>query len=114
MPTPMDAARERLTTLIESYYRSAGWTVARADDGTVRARGLGGVTWIGLPVVASDLADSAFPDRLRALGDERMPTGERCPLEVLPDEDCAAELRALLDELRLSERGHVEVYALAA
>lgn len=72
------------------------------------------MTWIGLPVVASDLTDASFRDRLRALGDERMPTGELCPLEILPDGDCAADLSALLDELRLSDRGHVELYTLAA
>lgn len=110
----MDATRERLTTLMEDYYRGCGWPVSRAQDGTVRARGIGGVTWIGLPVVAGDLADPAFPDLLRALGNERMQSGELCPLELLPDEACAAGLRTLLDELRLGERGHVEVYALAA
>jgi hypothetical protein len=41
-----------------------------------------------------------------------MPTGERCPLEILPEEECAEALTALLDELHLSEHGHVEVYSI--
>lgn len=110
----MSVDREQLMSLFEDYYRSCGWSTTRADDGTVRARGLGGVTWIGLPVVAGDLADPGFAEALRALSEERMPTGELCPLELLPAAACAGELRGLLAELRLSERGHVEVYALAA
>jgi hypothetical protein len=106
--------REELAVVLERYYRDCGWPVIRAEDGTVRARGIGGVTWIGLPVVADELLDPAFQERLQALSDERMPSGERCPLELLPSADCAAALRALLDHLRLSERGHVEVYELAA
>jgi len=43
-----------------------------------------------------------------------MPAGELCPLELLPAEECADGLRALLAELRLERRGHVEVYSLAA
>ncbi len=42
-----------------------------------------------------------------------MQSGELCPLELLPDDACADGLRALLGDLRLGERGHVEVYALA-
>jgi len=110
----MHDVRLQLTDLLETYYRGCGWTVERHDDGTVRAKGLGGVTWIGLPVVADDLANPGFADTLRVLGDERMPTGELCPFELLPDAKCADGLRALLVELRLAERGHVEVYAVAA
>ena len=110
----MSDDREQLASLLEEYYRGCGWSVSRASDGTIRARGLGGVTWIGLPVVTGDLADPDFGDVLRALSEERMSTGERCPLELLPDAGCAAELRGLLDGLRLSDRGHVEVYSLAA
>jgi hypothetical protein len=105
--------RQRLSDLLEAYYKGAGWSVEHGSDGTVRAKGLGGVTWIGLPVVAGDLEDAGFADTLRALGDERMPTGELCPLELLPDEGCADDLRALLAELRLADRGHVEVYSIA-
>jgi hypothetical protein len=103
-----------LQALLERHYRSCGWKVTLADDGTVRAEGLGGVTWIGLPVLEEDLADSALESRLLTLSGERMPQGQLCPLEVLPDETCADDVRALLDRLRLRDRGHVEVYSLAA
>lgn len=106
--------RSNLTALLASHYRGCGWTVTQAGDGTVRARGLGGVTWIGRPVLREDLDDPAFPDELRALSNERMPSGELCPLELLPGADCAAALQEMLDELRLSGRGHVEVYSIAA
>ena len=106
--------REELTGLLERYYRGCGWPVERVADGTVRARGIGGITWIGVPVVASDLDDPDFAERLRVLSEERMPGGERCPLELLPAEDCGERLRGLLDRLRLAQRGHVEVYAIAA
>ena len=106
--------RHELRKLLASYYRSCGWKVEDAPDGTVRASGIGGVTWIGMPVVADDLADDSFPGRLVELAEQRMPYGALCPLELLPAEDCADDLRALLTRLRLSERGHVEVYSLAA
>ncbi len=110
----MSARREELQTLLETHYRSCGWKAARADDGTVRADGIGGVTWIGLAVVPEDLDEASFEGRLVALADTRMPRGELCPLELLPAEDCADRLRSVLDRLRLRERGHVEVYSLAA
>jgi hypothetical protein len=110
----MSARRDELRALLERQYKAYGWNPAVSADGTVRAAGLNGVTWIGLPVVAEDIADPSFQDRLLALGNERMPRGELCPLELLPDEACAAEVRALLDRLRLRDRGHVEVYSLAA
>lgn len=103
-----------LADLLEDYYRGCGWQPDRHDDGTVRARGIGGVTWIGLPVTASDLADPRFASTLLELADERMPTGERCPLELLPDDACASALNALLETLGLADRGHVEVYAVVA
>jgi len=106
--------REELRTLLEGQYSSYGWKAVPADDGTVRATGLNGVIWIGLPVVAEDLEDPAFEVRLLTLSDERMPRGELCPLELLPDETCANKLRAVLDRLRLNERGHVEIYSVAA
>jgi hypothetical protein len=108
----MDATRDRLADLLAAYYEGSGFRVERRADGRVLGHGFGGVTWIGLPVVPSDLEDPAFPDRLRALSEERMPTGERCPLELLPDEPCADDLRALLGELHLAERRHVEVYSV--
>ena len=110
----MTDTKIQLGDALEAYYRGCGWKVERAADGTVRASGIGGVTWIGLPVVAADLTEEGFEERLLALADERMPAGERCPLELLPAEECADSLRALLAELRLERRGHVEVYSLAA
>ena len=106
--------RQRLATLLEDNYRGLGWSVEQCADGTVRAKGLGGVTWIGLPVTTDVLDDPAFPDTLLALAGERMPTGELCPLELLPDPGCETDLRALLERVRLADRGHVEVYAVAA
>lgn len=103
-----------LRKALESYYRSCGWTVEHAVDGTVRAAGIGGVTWIGLPVVAADLVSEGFEAQLLELSDQRMPKGALCPLELLPAEDCADDLRAVLDRLRLTNRGHVEIYSLAA
>lgn len=111
----MEARKQELRALLEAYYRSCGWKVEHAADGTVRASGIGGVTWIGLPVVRADVESADFQERLLALSEERMPRGgERCPLELLPDEDCADDIRTLLDRLRLRERGHVEIYSLAA
>jgi len=110
----MDERREALAATLERHYRSCGFQVERHDDGSLRARGIGGVTWIGLPVLPGDLEDSSFGERLLALADERMPAGERCPLELLPAAECADGLHALLVDLRLERRGHVEVYSLAA
>lgn len=106
--------RTKLREALESYYRSCGWKVERALDGTVRASGVGGVTWIGLPVLAGDLVDEGFEERLVELAEQRMPQGALCPLELLPAEDCADDLLAVLARLRLSERGHVGIYSLAA
>lgn len=97
---------------LEGYYRSCGWPVERADDTTVRARGAGGVTWIGLAVMPEDIAAEGFELRLRELSSERMPGGgERCPLELLPAAECAQELRERLIELGLNEL--ISVYSLA-
>ena len=106
--------KSELCEALASYYRGCGWKVEHASDGTIRASGIGGVTWIGLPVVAADLTEEGFGERLLELAEQRMPQGALCPLELLPAEDCADELRAMLARLRLSERGHVEVYSLAA
>jgi hypothetical protein len=106
--------RQELRQLLVDQYRSFGWKVVDESDGTLRATGLNDVTWIGLAVVEEDLDDPGFADRLMALSRERMPQGELCPLELLPDEQCNTALRQLLDRLRLRESGHVEVYSLAA
>ena len=109
----VSATRDDLRGHLEAYYRSCGWPVEHASDGTLRARGAGGVTWIGLVVIPEDIAEGGLAARLRGLSDERMPGGgERCPLELLPAAECAEELRALLAELGLSEL--VSVYSLAA
>lgn len=111
----MSERKQELLAALERVYRGSGWKVTPAEDGTLRATGPGGVTWIGLAVVAEDLADATFPARLLALADSWMPGGrELCPLDVLPDAPCADELRRLLADLRLADRGHVEVYSVAA
>jgi len=43
---------------------------------------------------ADDLDDPGFDERLLALSAERMPTGELCPLELLPSADCVDRLRS--------------------
>lgn len=109
----MEARRQELLDELERYYRSCGWKVERADDGTVRAAGVGGVTWIGMAVVEDDLADGGFADRLVELSDVRMGDGgARCPFELFPAPECAGEVHSLLDRLRLADR--VAVYSLAA
>jgi hypothetical protein len=108
----VSATREDLLGHLEAYYRSCGWSIERARDGSVRASGAGGVTWVGLVVMPEDIGGEGFALRLRELSGERMPGGgERCPLELLPAAECAEELRALLAELGLSEL--VSVYSLA-
>lgn len=110
----MSERKQELLGHLEQYYRDCGWKVERADDGTVRAAGVGGVTWIGLAVTSEDIAEDGFEGRLVELAEQRMPGGELCPFELLPDEKCADDLRELLGRLRLAERGHVEIYSLAA
>lgn len=108
----MNGKRQELLAHLEAYYRSCRWAVERADDGTVRATGAGAVTWIGLAVVPEDLSDATFGSRLKELSQHRMPSGERCPLELLPAEECAEDLRALLAQLGLADL--VSIYSLAA
>ncbi len=109
----MESRRQELLDELERYYRGCGWKVERADDGTVRAAGVGGVTWIGMAVVMTDLAEEGFAERLIELSDVQMAEdGPRCPFELLPDPECAGAVSSLLSELRLAER--VSVYSLAA
>jgi hypothetical protein len=109
----VSVTREDLLGHLEAYYRSCGWPAERASDSSVRARGSGGVTWIGLAVMPEDITGEGFALRLRDLSGERMPGGgERCPLELLPAAECADELRELLSKLGLSEL--VSIYSLAA
>ncbi len=112
----MNEAREALSGQLEAYYRSCGWRVRRADDGTLEADGPGGVTWHGAAIVAEDIRDAAALDaRLMELAGRRMPEGgELCPLDLLPDPRAEAELREALERTRLSHRPHVSLYELAA
>ena len=113
MLTFVSATREELRGHLEAYYRSCGWPVDHAGDGTLRARGAGGVTWISLVVMREDIIGGGLAETLRRLSCERMPGGgERCPLELLPAAECVGEVRTLLAELGLSEL--VSVYSLAA
>ena len=108
----METRRQALLDELERYYRGCGWKVERVGDGTVRAAGTGGVTWIGMVVLADDLGDDALAERIVDLSDVRESDGARCPFEILPEPECAGEVRSLLDRLRLSER--VAVYSAAA
>jgi hypothetical protein len=110
----VDDGKRELVEQLERYYAGCGWSVRRDADGTVRASGPGGVTWIGLAVSQQDLSDPAFEGRLLELSSERMAAGQLCPLELLPASDCALELEARLERLGLSSRPHVAVYSLAA
>ena len=51
------------------------------------------------------LDDAGFEARLVALGGQRMPTGELCPLELLPSPDCVERLYVLLERVGLGEHG---------
>ena len=107
--------REELLNRLEAHYRESGWAVRSRDDSTVRAVGPGGVTWIGMAVVAEDLASAEINERLLALSDERMDGGRVvCPFELLPAPECADDLRTRLRELHVADRGHVTVYSVAA
>lgn len=108
----MSVRRQELQAKLVEYYRGCGFTPRVADDGTVRATGLGGVTWIGLPIVAEDLEE--LPARLLELSDERMPAGQLCPLELLPDTACEDDVREVLRRTRIADRRQVEIYSLAA
>jgi len=108
----MESRKQELLDELERYYRGCGWKVERSPDGTLRAAGTGGVTWIGMAIVAADLDDEGFGLRLVELSDVREDDGARCPFELLPDPACAGEVQSLLAQLRLTER--VSVYSLAA
>ncbi len=111
----MEARRQKLLERLEAYYRGCGWKVEHGGDGAVRAAGPGGVTWIGLAVVADDLSSAEFEERLVELSNQRMAGGGAlCPFELLPADECAADLRATLARLRLDARGNVAVYSRAA
>ena len=100
---------------MEAHYRESGWAVRDRDEQTVRAVGPGGVTWIGMAVIAEDLVTDGLDEQLLALSDERMDGGRVvCPFELLPAPDCADDLRDRLRDLHVADRGHVTVYSVAA
>lgn len=108
-------SRTRLVEMLEAQYRSFGWSVERAEGGLVLATGPGGVTWIGAAVTEDDVASGELEARLPELSQRRMPSGgELCPLELMPEPACEADVRELLDRLGLSDRPHVALYSLAA
>jgi hypothetical protein len=108
----MGTRRQELQAKLVEYYRGCGFKPSVAEDGTVRAAGLGGVTWIGLAILPEDLA--RLPGRLQELSEERMPAGQLCPLELLPDASCEEDVREVLRQTRIGDRRYVEVYSLAA
>ncbi len=111
----MEGERRHLASSLENHYRSQGWPVEEAEDGTLRASGPGGVIWLGAPVVPDDLVAEAFAERLVDLASRRMSGGaELCPLDLLAAPECEGELRSLLDRLGLSRRSHVSLYSRAA
>ena len=108
----MSTRRQELQAKLVEYYRGCGFKPEVADDGTVRAAGLGGVKWIGVPILAEDL--DSLSVRLLELGEERMPAGQLCPLELLPDASCQEDVREVLRQTRIADRRYVEIYSLAA
>lgn len=111
----MSADRATLLRRLEDHHRSHGWPVRRDHDGTLRATGPGGVTWIGSALVREDIATGGLDERLTELATTRMPIGgELCPVDLLAADDCEEELSAALSRLRLDERPHVSLYSSAA
>ena len=111
----MATEREQLVEVLRARYKRNGWTVTEAADGALHATGLGGVTWIGQVLTADDLRDQAIEERILEMAWRRMPAGgELCPLDLLPDPSCEAEVHELLDRIGLGDRPHVTVYARAA
>lgn len=111
----MTSDRDDLIARLERHYRSQGWSSEHVEDGTLRANGPGGVTWIGATVLDDDLSSERLPAKLVELSEQRMPDGgELCPLDLLAPPECESELRSLLDRIGLSRRPHVSVYSLAA
>lgn len=107
--------REELLRKLESHYKSSGWTVQRASDGTLVAAGPGGVTWLGTAITPPDLTSEDLEERLCELAARRMDGGgELCPLDVIASEDCEPDLNATLERIGLAHRRHVSVYSVAA
>lgn len=111
----MSQRREHLLDQLRSHYARHGWSVKQDDEGTLLASEPGGVTWLGTALVSSDLASETVEERLVELSERRMPGGaELCPLDLVADDACEADVRALLNRLGLAGRPHVSLYSLAA
>jgi hypothetical protein len=108
----MATRREQLQAKLVEHYRCCGFEVGVATDGTVRAIGLGGVEWIGLVIVHEDV--DSLADRLVELSRERMPTGQLCAVELLPDAECEQDVRDVLLRTGIRDWRYVEIYSLAA
>ena len=108
----MATRRQELQAKLVEHYRRCGFDVEVAGDGTVRAVGLGGVSWIGLVIVREDL--DGLAEHLVELSRERMATGQLCALELLPDGDCEQDVREVLGRTRIRDWRYVEIYSLAA
>jgi hypothetical protein len=98
----VSATRDRLADLLAAYDQGSGFRVERRSDGTV------------LSGYRSCQATSNIL-RCRTCCERSAKSGCRwasSARELLPAEDCVDDLRALLAELHLIERGHVEVYSV--
>lgn len=115
MPSVTEPDRSALLVLLERQYRQSGWSFRRGDDHVIRATGPGGVTWLGMAILADDLADAGLVERITDLAEQRMPRGgELCVLDLLPSAECHDELECLLDRAGLGARSNISLYALPA
>lgn len=103
-----DAAHEALV----ANYERLGWKQVEpiGDDSVVAVAGPGGVTFHGRAVGLDDIANPEFAATLKRLSATRMPTGQLCPLDLMPSGDAAAALRSLLREMHIDRLGHVSIY----
>lgn len=75
----MAETRLRPLSELERTDASCGREVERSEDGTPRATGPGGGSWIGLAVVPEDLENEAFEERRRPLSEHVPCVGRRAP-----------------------------------
>ncbi len=99
--------------LIANYERR-GWRQVEpvGDDGVVSVAGPGGVTFHGRAVIGEEIPTPEFAGLLKRLAATRMPTGQLCPLDLMPEPEAGDELRRLLRDLHLDRLGHISVYSL--
>lgn len=99
--------------LIANYER-LGWPQVEpiGDDGVVAVAGPGGVTFHGRAVRPVDIDDPEFKALVKRLAATRMPTGQLCPLDLMPEPAARERLKELLGELHLEREGHISVYSL--